>query len=291
MELGSTYVGRFSLPFEVEPSWRATMNYAASVGDANPMYIDDTRPEGVIAPPMMAVALTWGISADFRRYWPSDAFPYDVLQQQVHYTETLLWHRTIVPGERLRIQGELVGITPHRAGTVMTVCYRATDSQERPVFTEYIGGMLRDVRCADKGRSLDHMPEIPRSPRVDAPVWETPIHIDPLAAHVYDGCADIAFPIHTSVAFARGVGLPGTILQGTATLSMAVREIVNRELGGDAARVQRLDGMFTGMVPLDTDITIRLLARKDEAPLEYAFEVLNHENQKAVRNGRLIAAS
>lgn len=289
MELRSDYVGAVSLPYTIEPTWRQTMNYAASVGDANPRYLDDTRPDGIIAPPMMAVALTWGISSDFRTYWPTDDFPYEVLQQQVHYTETLIWHRCIRPGEALRIQGELVGITPHRAGTVMTVCYRATDSGGEPVFTEYIGGMLRDVRCTDKGRALDHLPVIPRGPRVDAPVWEVAIHIDPLAAHVYDGCADITFPIHTSAAFARAVGLPGTILHGTATMSMAVREIVNRELDGDATRVRRLDGMFTGMVPLDSDIAIRLLARREEGEIDFAFEVLNHENQKAIRNGRLIA--
>ena len=291
MELSSEYVGQFSLPFDIEPAWRQTMNYAAAVGDANPLYLDDTRAEGIIAPPVMAVALTWGISRDFRAFWPSDTFPYDVTRQQVHYTETLTWHRMIRPGQALRIQGELVGIVPHRAGTVLTVCYRAVDSQGEPVFTEYIGGMLRDVRCTDQGRAADCLPEIPRAPRVDTPVWDVPLHIDPLAAHVYDGCADIAFPIHTSVAFARAVGLPGTILHGTATLAMAVREIVDRELGGDAARIRQLDGMFTGMVPLNTDIVVRLLARPNDGDdLVYAFEVLNHENQKAVRNGRLIAA-
>lgn len=290
MELSSEYVGGRTLPYRVEPTWRQTMNYAAAVGDANPLYLDDTRDGSIIAPPMIAVALTWGMSADFRRYWPDDTFPYEVLQQQVHYTETLLWERMIRPGEPLHIQGELAGIVPHRAGTVMTVCYRATDDHGRPVFTEYIGGMLRDVKCADKGRTVDHLPEAPRAPRVDDPEWEVTVHIDPLAAHVYDGCADIAFPIHTSVAFARAVGLPGAILQGTATLAMAVREIVDRTLDGDATRVARVDAAFTGMVPLDTDIRIRLLARDSSVPgaTAFSFEVLNCDNQKAIRNGRVI---
>ena len=265
------------------------MNYAAAVGDANPLYLDDERPGGIVAHPMMAVALTWAISRDFRHYWPSDSFPYDILQQQVHYTETLIWHRLFQPGETLCIQGELAGITPHRAGVVMTVCYRATDAKNLPVFTEYIGGMLRGVRCTDGGRALEHLPEVPRTPRADTPVWELPLTIDPLAALVYDGCADIAFPIHTSVAFARAVGLPRTILQGTATLSMAMRELVNRELGGDATRVRRLDAMFTGMVLPGNDIVLRLLARNADDPQSYAFEVLNAEGHKAIRNGRLEA--
>jgi acyl dehydratase len=291
MELTSEYVGEFSLPYEVEPSWRRTMNYAAGVGDANALYFDDERPEGIIAHPMMAVALTWDISSDFQRYWPSETFPYDVLAQQVHYTETLIWHRMIRPGERLRIQGELAGIMPHRAGVVMTACYRAVDTRGEPVFTEYVGGMLREVKCVDKGAILEHVPAIPRSPRVDAPVWDTVLPIDPLAAHVYDGCADIAFPIHTSAAFAHAVGLPSTILHGTATLAMALRELVNRELGGDVTRVTQLDAMFTGMVLLDTNITIRLIeTNRKDGPLHLAFEVLNADGQRAIRNGRLIAA-
>jgi hypothetical protein len=47
--------------------------------------------------------------------------------------------------------------------------------------------------------------------------------------YVYDGCTNIYFPIHTSVGFARMVGLPDIILQGTATLAYAARELADRE--------------------------------------------------------------
>lgn len=39
------------------------MNYAAAVGDDNPRCFDDERPAGVVAPPMLAVALTWPLAA------------------------------------------------------------------------------------------------------------------------------------------------------------------------------------------------------------------------------------
>ena len=70
---------------------------------------------------------------------------------------------------------------------------------------------------------------------------------------------------------------------------MAMRELVNRELGGDATRVRRLDAMFTGMVLPGNDIVLRLLARNADDPQSYAFEVLNAEGHKAIRNGRLEA--
>ena len=41
-------------PHFVEVGWRESMNFAASIGDANPYYFDDTREDGIIAPPMLA---------------------------------------------------------------------------------------------------------------------------------------------------------------------------------------------------------------------------------------------
>ena len=41
-------------------------NYAAALDDANPRYLDDSLPGGLVAPPMFAVAVTWPISERIR---------------------------------------------------------------------------------------------------------------------------------------------------------------------------------------------------------------------------------
>ncbi len=90
--------------------------------------------------------------------------------------------------------------------------------------------------------------------------------------------------------FARQVGLPGIILQGTATLALAVTELVNRELGGEAGRVRAVSCRFTGMVLPGTDISVRLLA-KDESGGERGlfFEVRNGNGERAVSDGYVLA--
>jgi len=292
MELSSRHVGIHIDPFDTQVTWRHAMNYAAAVGDNNPMYFDDERPEGIIAPPMLTVALTWPISEKFWQYGNTGDFPFEVLQRQVHYTETLVWDRPMRPGEKLQLAGEVFSIAPHQAGTHMVIRYRATDEAGKPVFTEYIGGLLRGVRCKDGAKGDDKLPPLPRYVQTAPPIWEDSIAIDPLAAHVYDGCADIEFPIHTSVKFAHSVRLPRTILHGTATLSLAIRELTNREAGGDPTRLKSLGCRFTGMVIPGTTIVVQFLAREAHGPTtDLHFVVLNQDGKKAISDGCLTISS
>jgi acyl dehydratase len=78
------------------------------------------------------------------------------------------------------------------------------------------------------------------------------------------------------------VGLPGIILQGTCTLALAARELVNREAGGDPTRLKTLSCRFSGMVRPGTSIRVELKSRSRG---DLFFEVLNQEGEKAVSKG------
>jgi acyl dehydratase len=107
-----------------------------------------------------------------------------------------------------------------------------------------------------------------------------------LRPFIYDGCANIYFPIHTSRGFARQVGLPGIILQGTATLSLAAREILDREAERDPGRLITFSGRFSGMVLPGTCIRVRIL-KKNPGPAgtDLHFIVYNQEGRPAVSRG------
>ena len=110
--------------------------------------------------------------------------------------------------------------------------------------------------------------------------------VDRMAPFVYDGCTDIHFPIHTSVKFARALGLPDIIYQGTATLALAVREMINREAGGDPRQVQSIACRFTGMVIPGSEIRIQLAGRKAGREGDHLFfQVLNQNGKKAISEG------
>ncbi len=61
MRISSEYVGIPLKPYQNRVNWRDTMTYAAAVHDHNPLYFDDEREGGIIAPPMFNVAVTWPI--------------------------------------------------------------------------------------------------------------------------------------------------------------------------------------------------------------------------------------
>ena len=135
------------------------------------------------------------------------------------------------------------------------------------------------MTCSDDGQREGDLPEIPLLEKEpDNPVWIAPIDIAPLLPHIYDGCTDIVFPIHTSPKFAADVGLPGIILQGTATLALAVREIVHREADRNPEKIKLVSGRFTGMVRPGTRIAIHLTFRQETSEGKGLFFEVQDEN-------------
>lgn len=288
MEISSRFIGSDLKEYTTSVTWRDTMNYAASVGDSNPCYLDDERPGGVVAPPMFAVAATWPISERIWDYIEAPDFPREILMTQVHYSEHLEFFRPLRPGDDVKIQGTIAAIMPHRAGTHIVIRFDARDSHGAQVFCEHIGAMLRGVTCLDGGQGAEDLPHVPSCPATDTTVWKSVITIDELAPFVYDACSRIFFPIHTSVKFAHDVGLPGRILQGTATLAFAVRELVNREGGGNPLALRAVSCRFSGMVLPGSDICVELIHREEQGGISLFFRVINAEGREVIRDGHML---
>ncbi len=288
MHLTSDFVGAPLQEYTCTVNARWTMNYAAAIGDANPVYFNDERPEGIVAPPLFPVALTWPIVENITNYLQAPGFPQEVLFTQVHYSEHLSIYRPVTPGMQLKIKGVIAAILPHRAGTCVVTRFDAQDALGNKVFTEHIGAMMRGIVCADVGKGSEVIPSVPPPIQEPASLWESVIPIDPLAPFIYDGCTNIHFPIHTSVQFAHQVGLPGIIHQGTATLAVAVHNILNKEAGGDPQRLKAVYCRFSGMVLPGSSIQVRLTGKnKVSGGTDLFFTVYNSEEKKALSDGYL----
>ncbi len=270
LRISSDVVGLKIPTAERRVTWRETMNYAAAVGDLNSRYFDDSSPDGIVAPPMFAVATTFpnvvGMSGVL-----GDAIPAGAMPRLVHASERLLFHRPIRPGRTLRIGGEVTSLTPTRAGALIIIRFDATETDGKQVFTEHVGAIFRGVGCEARvlpGESP--APAVAAEGGAEA-TWEAEIPVPREAAHLYDGCTNIVFPIHTSRAFALNAGLPDIILHGTATLAMAARELVNREGDEDPGQLRELACRFTGMVVPGSTVQVRAWNRDAQTTL---FEVL-----------------
>jgi len=290
MQVNSDVVGKKLKQYTTEITQRQISNYAAAVGDLNPCYLDDEREEGLIAPPTMASAITWPIIQNLSDYVDL-GYPPEALFQLVHYSEQLTIHRPVQVDDSLSISGEVAAVLPRKSGTHVIFKLPALDKNGDLVFTEYIGGLLRGVECTDGGRGAENIPapvELPEKAKLPGPAWEVSLPVTRKDCYVYDGCANVPFPIHTSPAFARGVGLPGIIYHGIATLAQAVRELTNRELHAEPARIGALSCFFRGMVVPDSFIRVQLLKRSEEpSGKNLFFRVLNAESKEAVSEGFL----
>lgn len=285
MHLDSSFAGTTLRDYKTTITWRSTMNYAAAVNDPNEAYFNDERPEGIIAHPMNCAAITWPISERIWEYIEAADFPKELIATQVHFTELLEFHRFVRPGDELTIKGCIAAIEPHRAGTHVIIRFAATDKDNKPVFTEYIGGLMRGVTCRGEARGMETIPIVPKADS-EYIHWENTTHIDKLTPFIYDGCTNIYFPIHTSRWFAHQVGLPDIILQGTATLAFAVRDIIDREAAGDPERIKKIYCRFAGMVLPGTDIIVRQIGKKQTGTgNDVFFNVQNGAGQKAINNG------
>ena len=112
--------------------------------------------------------------------------------------------------------------------------------------------------------------------------WNAKVPVAPRAAHVYSECARIWNPIHTDVAVARSAGLRAPILHGSATLALAVPQVISHDLGGDPARVREITARFSGLVFMPSTITVRGRGR---AGNRLGFDAVDERGEPVLSDG------
>ena len=230
-----------------------------------------------MAPPLFAVTLTWPLLSAVQTLLPPSVLP-----TLVHAGEHLVLHRPVRPDDRLRLTGRVIAVLPKSAGTLLVLRADAVDQHGAPIFTEFSSSFLRGVECNGEGRGASDLPAAPAWREPPSVLWDAPLAIARELPFIYDAATNIVFAIHTSRSFARAVGLPDLILQGTATLALAARELVNREAGGEPERLREIAGRFTGFVIPGATIRVQLTRRDGAAR---GFQVLDEAGRAVLSDG------
>jgi acyl dehydratase len=266
---------------------RWLMAYAAALGATEPVHLDTARTGGLLAHPLFPVCYEWPAVLELRA-----ALPSEVAGRGVHATHDLVVHRLPRAGDRLTTTAVVTALCPHRAGALVTTRLETVDADGQPVSTTEYGSIYRDVACEPAETAAVPLAVPPRIPVSAGPRWTATVPVPAGLAHVYSECARIWNPIHTDPAVARAAGLPNVILHGTATLGLAVTEVVRREAAGDPARVRRITGRFGAMVGLPSTLTVDGLGVVEVAGgTGVAFRVVTVDGRPAVRDGRVLLAT
>lgn len=285
MKLPAGWVGTTAGPLEHAIDARWLMAYAAALGATDPAYLDTTRPGGIAAHPLFPVCFEWPAALALRA-----ALPPAVAERAVHATHDLTIHRPPRPGDWLATTAVVRAVRARRAGAFVLARFETVDAIGLPVSTTDYGTLYRDVVTDGEGPDLPVV-EAPPAPGAAAPVWRATVPVPAHLAHVYTECARIWNPIHTDRAVALAAGLPGVILHGTATLALALGEVLRRDAGVDPGRVRRIAGTFGAMVVLPSALTVEGSGGV-EGPdgRRVAFRVLTDAGAPAVRDGWVLLA-
>lgn len=309
MKLSSQLVGIGLRTYRAKVSFRQISNFAAGLGETDDRCYDDERYGKVMAPPTFAVALTWPLVSRMSRHlsvagiarmaWAGlQARNVSLLKGgdlaafmrcMVHYEEGLQFFAPVFSGEQIVLRGTIVAVTPHDAGTLVQMAFDAETERGEKKFTEFTSALFRGVECADRGRVLRRPPEeLDRHDDGGEPDEVLTLALPKLASFHYDAGSNMVAPIHTSAKFARKAGLPGVIMQGTATLGHVVRRLLEAEAGGDGRSLRVLSASFRDTVPLGETLRIELRrgARDGGSERELFFEVYGSSGQRcAIKRG------
>lgn len=278
MPMSSACVGKTGKRFAHRPGTRWLMSYAAGLGQSADQYFDTSAQ--ICAHPLFPVCLEWPVILDVPNIEHAGGLEPDERGQGVHALHDLHIHRPLVPGEELFTSLTIIGMQQKKPGAFQSMRMDTVDAEGKPVFTTWQGSMLRGVDVIGGDRVLEPWPELPE--RATRQTFVESVVITKEAAHTYTECARIFNPIHTDRATALAAGLPDIILHGTASLAHGVNVVVEKVLGGDARRVNRIAGRFAAMVRLPDVLEVRVRGYDDVGCF---FEVANSGGEIAVSNG------
>ena len=293
MTLSQDMVGTTTEPIVHDVDSRWMMAYAAGFGSLDPCYLDTRRDGGIEAHPLFPVCLEWPAVLALGDRLKAAGLTRDESARSVHYTHDLVIHRAVRPGDRTRTTATLASIEPHRSGTLAILRLETVDDRGEPIASTAMGSLYRDATPrpgADAGAGADGGTEASPEPAPD-PVHAQRVTVAAGAAHVYTECSRIWNPIHTDPRTAERAGLPGIILHGTATLAMAVTEVMRSCEVTDPRRIRQIGCRFGAMVLMPSVITVHVLAVEggptDDA-IAVHFDVRTVDDQVAISAGRTV---
>lgn len=230
--------------------------------------------------PLFYTKISWRIIENLNKHL-EQAIDEGILKTIVHQSEYIIFHEKLQFPAKLTVKSKIWSLRRHKKGTKMLIRfdYFAADKH---IATEYSGGLLFGVKLKGKDKSLGGTL---KNKRVDETViWSETLEIARDLPYTYATKAEIDAPIHTNPKFAKSIGLPDIILQGTCTFAKSTSLILFQEFGENIPEIKSVAAKFTGMIVPPDKITVRVL--KKEGGLLH-FDVLNNKNKAVIKAGQI----
>ena len=283
MPFDSSLVGVQSDPFTHILDTRWAMNYAASIGDENPVLLDTRQPLLPVHPMYLAFP-EWEA---MKQLMPQLRLTEDELGRSVEMHHTTVLDKPLVAGTDLSTVASVRAVQDHRSGTLVTFDVTTSEVTGDRVGTSTIQALYRDVAMtgADRGDA-----EVGTAASYDADTLSESraVALPATACHVYSECARIWNPFHTDISVAEKVGISGLILHGTATLARAVSELCESYDDLSIERVASISADLRAMVMVPVSLTLehgKPQLSDDLDSLVVSFQLTTPEGGLALKRG------
>lgn len=281
MPLSTSTVGQQSKPFEHKIDARWVMAYAAGLNDTAACYMDTQAHGNVIAHPVFPVCIEWPVILDARNLAGTNSMSAEESARGVHASHDLHIFKPIRAGDLLTTQATVIGVEKIKPGAAQHLRLDTHNQQGELVTRTYQLGISRGVEITGDKMFIESPPPWPDFAQAgEAKTFSIPVAEG--AANIYTETARIFNPIHSDKAVALASGLPDIILHGTATLALAISQIVNHFVSGKPENIKRLGGRFSAMVLMPSVLTLQIHA---DTASGVSYSLLTDKGELAISHG------
>lgn len=252
---------------EFRTSSHRLAQFARSVDDENPIHL-----AGEVASPVFS-------------HVPVMQSMVEVLQQAtggfaLHGEHDFIFHKPIVPGQRLLSRSTLVGVHGTKTGKTFIIRSETATHDDHPVVTQFSTCLVRGAASTDS-----HGERPPARPAVEKHGATVAVYaLTPDQTRRYADAARDYSPYTIDPVAAAKVGYDAPLVHGMCTLAFAARAIVDGCAGGQTARLRRLACRFAHplLLTLAQAIKVQYWAGPDGS---IGFEVTDTDGSVVIKNG------
>jgi acyl dehydratase len=277
MPLNKACIDKRYPPVEAAVTREAIQKYARACDHDNPFFFDDSRPGGIIAPPMFGVVPIW---QSIVKVVTDPEVGADLLRL-VHGEHDVEFITPIRPGDVITSVATIRSMATGATGETIAIGVAARNQRGEAVQNTVFTAFIRAVGSA-RPEGEPREPEAARGEPIA--VVSQPIAADQTFRYA-EASGDVN-PIHLDANVAKMAGLPGIIVHGLCTMAFCSKAVIETVCGGDPRRLRRLRVRFVRPVLPGQTITTRIWAGPEGAGHRiFEFETLNPNGRAVIRGG------
>lgn len=279
MGLNHRLVGKQYPAQEYGVTAEATTKYARAYNEDNLVFLDTTRPDGIIAPPMFGVVIGW---LPIMMAITDHDLNVDLLRL-LHGEQDMVFAQTIRPGDILTSTATIVRIEEKGNGESLVLEVQSINQKGEAVQKMLFTAFIREPsRRSSRGRSTDTFGATP----TEEPLVCVRQIIEPDQTYRYAEASGDHNPIHVDENVAKMAGLPGVIVHGLCTMAFTSKVILDQVCDQDPGRLKRLRVQFSRPVFPGQEITTAVWKQSDQDGLRvYTYETYNPDGKAVIKDG------